>query len=84
MATITTGRAVIFREPDGGYTITVFKRVGDNEEQMLQGIEGSGHPSSNLTLGNAVNTARDALNVLAVDPDKHMQIIMTTKIFTPT
>jgi hypothetical protein len=71
---VTLGKAVLHREPDDQYTLLIFKRSNGEAEEHLE------TSTPNLTLSNAFNAARDALAAMAVNPDKHQLITITTRI----
>jgi hypothetical protein len=70
----TKGRAELLREPDDQYTYLIFT-VDE------AGVESFQSSTSNLTLTNAFNGARDALAALATGNNKHQRIHMTTVIY---
>lgn len=72
----TLGRAILYIEPDEQYTLLIFKGSTETNEDTLQSS------TSNLTLANAFNTARDALAAMATGAEKHRQVTISTRIST--
>lgn len=72
----TLGRAILYIEPDEQYTLLIFKGSTETNEDTLQSS------TSNLTLANAFNTARDAPAAMATGAEKHRQVTISTRIST--
>lgn len=69
-----TGRAIIYREPDNEYTVVIFSKAAVASEDSLDSA------TSNLTLANAFNKARDDLAAMATGSEKHQLITISTRI----
>jgi len=67
------GRAVIHRESDAGYTLIIFQRVDDGDDEIQSA-------TANLTLATAFNTARDTLAAMATGGESHRIVTISTKI----
>lgn len=76
------GKAKLLYEADGQYTLLLYKQSPSADGSM--GREKLQSTTPNLTLAAAFDQAKTELAAYAVNPEKHLEVTIITRIADPS